>query len=191
MVENAEEVEVGQLNEPKMTLEEMCFEVVCAAVRCNNPNSFSVAHLVADFAGAILNLGVSGLEEAKEAEKEEWNKENSIQDEFVVCLECGLRSKQISSSHMKKEHGLTIDEYKKKWGFKKKDSLMCLNTLRKRRKSGKKRGLPDGLIKFQEARRAEKALSVGEKTSSESTPASQKVETRRRRPAEKANKATE
>ena len=39
-------------------------------------------------------------------------------DEFSIkCEECGKRYKKITHAHVYKKHGLTIPEYKKKWGY--------------------------------------------------------------------------
>ncbi|MEJ5366583.1 MAG: MucR family transcriptional regulator [Desulfosoma sp.] len=76
----------------------------------------------------------------------------SIQDDYVVCLECGHQFNQITANHLK-SHGLTPREYKKKWGFRLKDSLACKNLQQSRSEAAKKRGIPKELKEYHEKRR--------------------------------------
>jgi predicted transcriptional regulator len=75
----------------------------------------------------------------------------SIQDDHVVCLECGRHLTQITANHLK-SHGLTPREYKKKWGFRLRDSLACRNLQRSRSEAAKKRGIPEKLKEYHEKR---------------------------------------
>lgn len=45
---------------------------------------------------------------------------------FVVCLECNTKHPQITHTHLKKAHGITLKEYKFKYGLAT-DNLYCLN----------------------------------------------------------------
>ncbi len=81
---------------------------------------------------------------------------SSIQEDKVICLECSKEMRQLTAKHLG-SHGLTIREYKTKWGFPRKQSLSALSLSRARSKSAKKRGLPEKLLKFQEQRKQEKA----------------------------------
>jgi predicted transcriptional regulator len=76
----------------------------------------------------------------------------SIQDDHVVCLECGRHLTQITANHLK-SHGLTPREYKKKWGFRLRDSLACRNLQQSRSEAAKKRGIPEKLKEYHEKRR--------------------------------------
>ncbi len=68
----------------------------------------------------------------------------SIQQNKVICLECGKEFKQLSKSHLK-SHSLTPKEYKKKHGFKAKQALTAKSLSAKRRKTAKERGLGEKL----------------------------------------------
>lgn len=185
-----------------LSMNEMVFDVVLAALRNHNPNSFSINELVTDFVTSMRNLDTIGVvATAEEPETEEWNAGNAIQEDFVVCLECGFQAKQLTNRHMK-IHGMTMKEYKKKWGYKQAQKLVCLKTSRKRKKSGKKRGVPEALMQYHANRRkakeeAEKAAKKTEKKVEKKTEKKEpekKVETRRRRqpaPVEDANTAVE
>ncbi len=78
----------------------------------------------------------------------------SIRDDHVVCLECGQRFNQITANHLR-SHGLTPREYKKKWGFRLKDSLACKNLQKNRSEAAKIRGIPENLKAYQEKKRQE------------------------------------
>ncbi len=57
----------------------------------------------------------------------------AIKERSVVCLECGGRFKILTKNHLKK-HGLSLTEYKRKWGYDKDTSLIA-KTLSRQRKS--------------------------------------------------------
>ena len=59
--------------------------------------------------------------------------QKSIREKSVVCLECGKSMKLLSKKHLA-THGLTPQEYKEKWGFKKNQSLVAKALSRQRKK---------------------------------------------------------
>ncbi len=80
----------------------------------------------------------------------------SIQENKVVCLECGVEMRQLTSKHLG-SHGLNPREYKRKWGLPLKQSLSAKSLSKARSKAARKRGLPANLIKFQEERKLKRA----------------------------------
>jgi predicted transcriptional regulator len=80
---------------------------------------------------------------------------SSIQENKVICLECNAEMKQLTAKHVS-SHGLTIREYKTKWGFPQRESLSARSVSKARSKAAKKRGLPEKLLAFQEQRKLEK-----------------------------------
>ena len=56
----------------------------------------------------------------------------AIREKAVVCLECGKKFKVLSKKHLA-QHGLTPEEYKEKWGFKKNQSLVTKELARQRK----------------------------------------------------------
>ncbi|MFO7875164.1 MAG: MucR family transcriptional regulator [Desulfovermiculus sp.] len=56
----------------------------------------------------------------------------AIREKAVVCLECGKKLKVLSKKHLA-QHGLTPEEYKEKWGFKKNQSLVTKELTRQRK----------------------------------------------------------
>ncbi len=82
--------------------------------------------------------------------------ENSIQNDKVICLECGAEMKQLTQKHLK-SHDISPKEYKRKYGFPLRTPLAAKTLTKARSKAAKKRGLPANLVRAIEARRQRKA----------------------------------
>ncbi len=104
---------------------------------------------------------------AAQAGPQPMDPKDSIQENKIVCLECCTEMRQLTAKHLA-SHGLTPKEYKKKWGFAMKQPLSAKALTRARSKAAKKRGLPENLMKYQEARKQTKA---GELAAAEISPA--------------------
>jgi predicted transcriptional regulator len=83
---------------------------------------------------------------------------DSIQNDKIICLECGAEMRQLTQKHIA-SHGMSQKEYKKKYGFTQKTPLSAKSVTKARQKAAKKRGLPENLKKYLEARRQEKVKS--------------------------------
>jgi predicted transcriptional regulator len=81
---------------------------------------------------------------------------NSIQENKVICLECGAEMKQLTQKHLV-SHGMNQKEYKRKYGFSMRTPLAAKSLTKARSKAAKKRGLPENLKKFQEERKRNKS----------------------------------
>jgi predicted transcriptional regulator len=93
--------------------------------------------------------------------------QESIQNDKIICLECGMEFRQLTAKHLV-SHVLTPREYKKKHGFALKTPLSAKSLTKARSKAAKKRGLPESLVRYQEERRQAKAeASVLEAVSQE------------------------
>ncbi len=106
--------------------------------------------------------------------------ENSIQNDKVICLECGAEMKQLTQKHLT-SHGISSKEYKKKYGFPMRTPLAAKALTKARSKAAKKRGLPANLVKAIEARRQSKAQSVAPGSQEKKQPA---VKRRRKQKSE-------
>lgn len=80
------------------------------------------------------------------------NPNDSIQYDKVICLVCGQEFRQISFNHLMK-HGLTVTEYKTKFGIFKRKSLTCGELAEARSDYVRTQGLAQ---KMKEARRKKK-----------------------------------
>ena len=87
--------------------------------------------------------------------------ENSIQNDKVICLECGAEMKQLTSKHLV-SHGMDQKEYRHKYGFSLKTPLAAKSLVEAMSKTAKKRGLPDNLKKAMEARKQAKTVSAAQ-----------------------------
>lgn len=63
----------------------------------------------------------------------------SIQRKKIVCLECGLKFRQLSKKHLE-YHGLTPTTYKAKWGLPKRQSLVAKELSLKRKEHAQRLG---------------------------------------------------
>ena len=81
---------------------------------------------------------------------------DSIRENGIVCLECGIEMKQLTRRHLGL-HGLSQRDYKEKWGFSMRTPLSAKSLSRARSRAAKKRGLPANLVKFQQERKRKAA----------------------------------
>jgi predicted transcriptional regulator len=109
----------------------------------------------------------------EEAFPERIDPKGSIQEDRVICLECGAEMRQLTAKHLG-SHALSIREYKQKYGFPLRQSLSAKALSKARSKAAKKRGLPEKLLKFQEERKRKKELALQETGRAASEPGSEK-----------------
>ena len=98
----------------------------------------------------VRTAGIS--QEPAPKKKPRLTPQNSIQDDKIICLECGAEFKQLTQTHLS-SHGMSPTEYKKKYGFSMGTPLYAKSLT----KAAKKRGLPENLKKAIEAKRQSKA----------------------------------
>jgi predicted transcriptional regulator len=110
----------------------------------------------AETAGIELAPAAEVAGEAPTEEKPVLSPANSIQNDKVICLECGAEMRQLTSKHLV-SHGMSQKEYRKKYGFSMRTPLSAKSLTKSRSKTAKKRGLPEKLQQFIEARRQKKA----------------------------------
>jgi predicted transcriptional regulator len=109
--------------------------------------------------GLFLDRGVAEEARAEEALVGKREPRESIEDDKIVCLECGTEMRQLTTKHLS-SHDLTPREYKQKWGFSLKQPLSAKSLTKARSKAAKKRGLPENLVKFLEERKRKKVESA-------------------------------
>jgi len=95
---------------------------------------------------------------AEEAAATKLSPADSIQNDKVICLECGAEMRQLTTKHLV-SHGMNQKEYRKKYGFTMRTPLSAKSLTKARSKAAKKRGLPENLKVFIEAGRQEKAAA--------------------------------
>jgi predicted transcriptional regulator len=125
---------------------------------------------IAEDGGFILDQAKAS-EEPVEGIPEISDPKMSIQEDKVICLECGAEMRQLTAKHLS-SHALSIREYKKKYGFPQKQSLSAKSLSKARSKAAKKRGLPEKLLRFQEQRKQQKMeAAMMERAGSSEAPA--------------------
>lgn len=141
LVEMAAEIVQAQAGVARMSHDEieMCLSKTFDALRCIN---------------AIEQGGEKEVEEkvSDELEVLRQNPMDSIQRNKVIDLETGQEFKIITNRHLKKL-GLSVKEYKKKWGIPLSQPLSAKSLTAKRRKLAKDRGLGEMLKKAREAKK--------------------------------------
>jgi predicted transcriptional regulator len=88
--------------------------------------------------------------------------------------------RQLTSKHLV-SHEMSQKEYRKKYGFTMRTPLAAKSLTKARSKGAKKRGLPEKLQKYIEARRQAKAKVVAPKAATETATASKPKRTRIRK----------
>jgi predicted transcriptional regulator len=106
--------------------------------------------------------------------------QDSIREDKVICLECGAEMRQLTSKHLV-SHGMDQKQYRKKYGFSTRTPLSAKSLTKVRRTAAKKRGLPEKLMKFIEARRQKAAESTKAATKTDTGAVSKPKQTRIRK----------
>ena len=77
--------------------------------------------------------GEQDSQESNQPQEPAVDPKKAIRERAVVCLECGKKFKVLTKKHLA-THGLTPEEYKEKWGFKKNQPLIAKGLARERKK---------------------------------------------------------
>lgn len=87
---------------------------------------------------AKLTAGIMGLETPAPIEEQPplMDPAKAIREASVTCLECGKTFKVLTKKHLA-HHGLTPEQYRAKYGFKKGVALCAKSLARERRKAMK------------------------------------------------------
>ncbi len=110
-------------------------EIVKAQASVRNMTEEEITSMVKSLANQLKELMEGKEAEAlqEEEKKPPVDPKKAIREKSIVCLECGKSFRIITKRHLK-SHGLTPEEYKKKWGYKKNQSLIAKSLARERRK---------------------------------------------------------
>lgn len=110
-------------------------EIVKAQASVRNMTDEEITSMVRRLAVGIrdISLGASADDAAQPLALDP---KKAIKEKTVTCLECGKAFKVITKKHLA-SHGLTPEEYKAKYGYKKSMPLVCKSLQRERRKKMK------------------------------------------------------
>jgi len=105
---------------------------------------------------SFVELGESsGTTVSETAASQKIDPMNSIQNDKIICLECGAEMRQLTSRHLK-GHGLNLREYKQKYSLPLRQPLAAKSLSKSRSKAARKRGLPENLKKYLDEKRKKK-----------------------------------
>lgn len=107
-------------------------EIVRAQASVRNMTEEEIISMVEKLAKGIAAISSNGADEA-EAQTPAVEPKKAIREKSIICLECGKSFKVLTKRHLA-THDLTPVEYKEKWGYTKKTSLVCKSLARERRK---------------------------------------------------------
>jgi len=106
-------------------------EIVKAQASVRNMTEEEITSMVQSLANGIQQVAEGTTEQPKQEPAVDPKK--AIREKSVICLECGKSFKVLTKRHLA-SHGLTPEEYKAKWGYKKNASLVAKSLARERRK---------------------------------------------------------
>jgi predicted transcriptional regulator len=109
-------------------------DVVKAQAGVRNMTEDEITSMVQSIADRLQ--GVESHVEGKQASGQQSppvDPKRAIREKSIICLECGKSMKLLSKKHLA-THGMTPQEYKEKWGFKKNQPLVAKELSRQRKK---------------------------------------------------------
>ena len=107
-------------------------EIVKAQASVRNMNEEEITSMIRALAQSIRGVA-EGSVPVVDAEPAV-DPKNAIREKSVICCECGKSFKVLTKRHLA-THGLTPEEYREKYGYKKGTSLVAKSLARDRRKT--------------------------------------------------------
>jgi len=111
-------------------------EIIKAQAAVRTMGEEEISSMMRGLAAAIRQIAEGGADAPDPVSDMETDPEKVIREKSVTCLECGRLFKMLTRKHLE-SHGLTPDEYRAKFGYKKGASLVCKALQRERRKKMK------------------------------------------------------
>jgi predicted transcriptional regulator len=96
--------------------QELTAEIVAGYVRRNQVRTDQLASLISTVHQALASLGKPATEAPSER-KPAVSARQSVQPDYVVCMDCGWKG-SVLRRHLMAAHGLTTDEYRARWNLK-------------------------------------------------------------------------
>ncbi|MXO90694.1 MucR family transcriptional regulator [Pontixanthobacter aquaemixtae] len=121
------------------TLITLTSDVVAAHVSNNQVDGAELPSLITSVFGALAALG-QDEDPAEILPDPAVSIRASVKKDHIVCLDCGKKMKMLKR-HLMTEHGMTIDEYKARWGLGADYPMVAPNYAETRRDLAKKIGL--------------------------------------------------
>ncbi len=131
------------------SLVEMAVEIVSSQVNTSRMSIEEVNQALGKTFSTLQELQqaeLSGDEIKGKRDKSDISPDKSIQKNKIICLECGESFKMLSSKHLGR-HGLTLKEYRSKYGLNVRQPLCAKALSEERSRASKERGIPENLRK--------------------------------------------
>ncbi len=135
---NMENTEENELRDT--TLIELTAEVVAAYVSKNSVPAADLPSVIADVHAALGNVQDTEKTAVAERPKPAVNPKKSVHDDYIICLEDGMKFKSLKR-HLMSHHGLTPEQYRERWGLSASHPMVAPNYAAARSKLAKKLGL--------------------------------------------------
>lgn len=109
-------------------------EIVKAQAKVRVMTDEEITSMVGSLATGLKNIsGCACCSSDEEGTSPAIDAKKAIKEKSVTCLECGKSFKIMTKKHLE-THGLTPDEYREKYGYKKGTPLVAKGLARERRK---------------------------------------------------------
>ena len=110
-------------------------EIVKAQASVRNMTEEEITSMVKKLSESIKDIS-EGNAISDETQTPAMDPRKAIKEKTITCLECGKSFKVLTKKHLAK-YGLTPEEYREKWGYRKGTPLVCKSLQRERRKKMK------------------------------------------------------
>lgn len=110
-------------------------EIVKAQASVRTMTEEEITSMVKNVSDGIRALS-EGESLPQEAPQAACDPKKALKEKSIICLECGKSFKIITRKHLD-SHGLSPEQYREKWGYKKGTPLVCKSLQRERRKKMK------------------------------------------------------
>ena len=121
-------------------LTELTTEIVSAYVSNNPISADQLPELIASTFQSVSALNAVSAEVEEPNRKPAVPIKKSITDEYLICLENGKKFKSLKR-HLMSHHGLTPEEYRKRWGLSSDYPMVAPAYAKRRSKLAKEIGL--------------------------------------------------
>lgn len=113
-------------------------EIVSAYVRNNSVETGDLPGLIRSVHSSLV--GLSGAAPEPEVQKPAVSVKKSVQQDYLICLEDGLKFKSLKR-HLRSKYDMSPEEYREKWGLPADYPMVAPGYSAQRSKLAKKMGL--------------------------------------------------
>ena len=124
-------------------LTELAAEIVSAYVSHNSVQISDLPKLIGEVHHALTSSQAGAVEPKQEPLTPAVNPKKSVQPDYIVCLEDGLKFKSLKR-HLRTHHETSPEQYREKWGLPHDYPMVAPNYAQARSALAKKMGLGQG-----------------------------------------------